>query len=40
MIGMIQYRAIAISTGGSRLRGFALLGADGGGKGPVEGEHR
>jgi hypothetical protein len=40
MIGMIQYRLTASSTGRSRPRGFALLGGDGGGKEPVEGEHR
>jgi hypothetical protein len=40
VIGMIQYRLGASSAGPSGPRGFALLGADGGGKEPVEGEHR
>jgi hypothetical protein len=40
VIGMIQYRLGASFTGRSRVRGLVLRGADGGGKEPVEGEHR
>jgi hypothetical protein len=40
VIGMIQYRLGAGFTGRSRLGGLVLRGADGGGKEPVQGEHR
>jgi hypothetical protein len=40
VIGMIQYGLGASFTGRSGLTGPMLLGADSGGKEPVEGEHR